>query len=713
MLIKMNDDDDNEADPGPMPLLEDCDSADERERLEASQRVLAQSRAVRKQKEQAQKIQQARLAEEVRRARDKEEAAMAATSALLAAQIKRKQLRSIEAAPEPETSPRSVVMPPYAAWRLNAAPVTLDLAWRGDAKVDDVPPPLVEAEPKPSDVESVVAAMGDDDDKSIVKDVAATDDNDVPVVVEDVAAATGGHKAAHDCQEQPVVETGGTDGAAGGGAENGGADADAHGVDVQSADVEMEGADAEEGGGGDEEEDPLDTDGVEAATGGTEGGVVVEEGAAEGCGTKGVEATRGGADGEEDDPEAMEEEDNDDTIFYVETGVEAGVVEARVVDDVEARDVDDVVVGATGGVVEGDGDAVANAASASAIVRFTAGPLHVSTSALDEVLDVGDPVVAHYGHGLVEGKTVVRKAKELWSKGVVKAVHRVSSRRVTYDILYDDCGTCETGVLASNVRRRSADGCPGHGRPLTSPRAGLDLVEPVPTNAPGHLVESFTTFEVPTAPPPPLITAPTEELTEICTICHHEVSVDCDVVLKCCHVFHMSCLGEYSKHCGHAPTRRSFQVPCANCRVVDRVELGTNPRGPQRYNPQEEAERPQLATKKRPAAAAPKLKKKKKKKASPHTAVVVDENYKPTQVVEPLWHPSGCDLCSRPLVLSAGRAVVIGWLPAAESGVPRHPRQARSSLQGGLHDRSPRRRRERSGRRRGPQVPRARGVPFG
>ena len=84
----MNDDDDNEADPGPMPLLEDCDSADERERLEASQRDLAQSRAVRKQIEQAQKIQQARFAEEVRRARDKEEAAMAATSALLAAHNK-------------------------------------------------------------------------------------------------------------------------------------------------------------------------------------------------------------------------------------------------------------------------------------------------------------------------------------------------------------------------------------------------------------------------------------------------------------------------------------------------------------------------------------------------------------------------------------------------------------------------------------------------
>ena len=27
------------------------------------------------------------------------------------------------------------------------------------------------------------------------------------------------------------------------------------------------------------------------------------------------------------------------------------------------------------------------------------------------------------------------------------------------------------------------------------------------------------------------------------------------------------------KHCGHTPTRRSFQVPCANCRVVDRVGL--------------------------------------------------------------------------------------------------------------------------------------------
>ena len=108
----------------------------------------------------------------------------------------------------------------------------------------------------------------------------------------------------------------------------------------------------------------LNVDGVEAATGGTEGGVVVEEGATEGGGAKGVEATGGGADGKEVDPEAMEEEDDDDTISCVEAGVDAGIVEARDVDDVEARDVGDVVVGATGGVVEGDGDVVADVAAA-------------------------------------------------------------------------------------------------------------------------------------------------------------------------------------------------------------------------------------------------------------------------------------------------------------------------------------------------------------
>ena len=46
----------------------------------------------------------------------------------------------------------------------------------------------IKTEPKPSDVESVVAATGnDDDDKPVVMDVAATDDDHVPVVVEDVA----------------------------------------------------------------------------------------------------------------------------------------------------------------------------------------------------------------------------------------------------------------------------------------------------------------------------------------------------------------------------------------------------------------------------------------------------------------------------------------------------------------------------------------------
>ena len=148
----------------------------------------ALSRAVRKQKDdalQAQKIYQARLAEEAHKARDKELAASRAKSALLA---KIEHAKSVEAAAEPETiSPRSVTMPHYAAWRLNAAPVTLDLAWRGDADVDDVPPPLIKTEPKPSDVESVVAATGnDDDDKPVVMDVAATDDDHVPVVVEDV-----------------------------------------------------------------------------------------------------------------------------------------------------------------------------------------------------------------------------------------------------------------------------------------------------------------------------------------------------------------------------------------------------------------------------------------------------------------------------------------------------------------------------------------------
>ena len=194
-------------------------------------------------------------------------------------------------------SPRSVVATPAVAPLVAAAPV-LPL-------IEEAPKPLVTA--KPLVAERVVAATADDDD--------------VPVeaVVDDVAAATGGHKAAGEIlptrHAQPIAEPGGVDADAGGGADDGGADAeqgvDAHGVEAQGADAEMEGADAEE---------PLDADGVEAATGGTECGLVVEEGATEGGGAKGVEATRGGADGEEVDPEAMEEGD-DDTISYVETGV--------------------------------------------------------------------------------------------------------------------------------------------------------------------------------------------------------------------------------------------------------------------------------------------------------------------------------------------------------------------------------------------------------
>ena len=209
-------------------------------------------------------------------------------------------------------SPRSVVATPAVAPLVAAAPV-LPL-------IEEAPKPLVTA--KPLVAERVVAATADDDD--------------VPVeaVVDDVAAATGGHKAAGEIlptrQAQPVAEPGGAD-AAGGGADDGGADAeqgvDAHGVEAQGADAEMEGADAEERGG---EEEPLDADGVEAATGGVEGDVVVEEGteegggveegAAEGVAMEGVEATGGGADGKEGAVEAMEEGD-DDTISIMETGV--------------------------------------------------------------------------------------------------------------------------------------------------------------------------------------------------------------------------------------------------------------------------------------------------------------------------------------------------------------------------------------------------------
>ena len=87
MLIKMNDDD--EADPGPMPQLEDMNPylSALRAQLESADKEEAQLRAVRRQKDdalQAQKIYQARLAEEASKARDKELAASVAKSALLA-----------------------------------------------------------------------------------------------------------------------------------------------------------------------------------------------------------------------------------------------------------------------------------------------------------------------------------------------------------------------------------------------------------------------------------------------------------------------------------------------------------------------------------------------------------------------------------------------------------------------------------------------------
>ena len=55
MLIKMIDDDDDEANPGPMPQLEDMDPhlSALRAQLEALDREEAQSRAVRKQKDDA------------------------------------------------------------------------------------------------------------------------------------------------------------------------------------------------------------------------------------------------------------------------------------------------------------------------------------------------------------------------------------------------------------------------------------------------------------------------------------------------------------------------------------------------------------------------------------------------------------------------------------------------------------------------------------
>ena len=116
MLIKMIDDDD-EANPGPMPQLEDMNPylSALRAELEDLEREEARLRAVRKQKDDALQILQARATEEVNKARDKEAADVAVRSALRAL-VEIERAKSIEAAPEPETiSPRSVAMPPYAA----------------------------------------------------------------------------------------------------------------------------------------------------------------------------------------------------------------------------------------------------------------------------------------------------------------------------------------------------------------------------------------------------------------------------------------------------------------------------------------------------------------------------------------------------------------------------------------------------------------------
>lgn len=238
-----------------------------------------------------------------------------------------------------------------------------------------------------------------------------------------VEAVMGGHnKAAGEIlstrQEQPAAEPVGADADGVEDVADGGGDVDvkdrvddaAQGLEAAA---EAAGADAKEGGG-----EPLNANGVEEASSQELGGA-----------------------------EAMAEKGEDDTVSCVEAGV---------------ADVDDVVAGATGAVEEGVGDGTADVAYALAIVPVTAGPLAATTGILGQFLAVGYLVEAHYGNGLVRGKTVVRKALEPWSTGSVVAVHRVSSSRVQYDIRYDTCGTRETGVPASCVRRCSADGRPEH-----------------------------------------------------------------------------------------------------------------------------------------------------------------------------------------------------------------------------------------------------------
>ena len=122
--------DDEEADSGPMPLLVDCLLADLNARHEAQQQVLAQSRAVSKQMDdalQAQMLRMARAVEERRKARDKYEADWAVASALsLLAKIER--TTSVEANSRMMASQQAHMFFPGAG---GSPPGTRRRGWRG------------------------------------------------------------------------------------------------------------------------------------------------------------------------------------------------------------------------------------------------------------------------------------------------------------------------------------------------------------------------------------------------------------------------------------------------------------------------------------------------------------------------------------------------------------------------------------------------------
>ena len=126
-------------------------------------------------------------------------------------------------------------------------------------------------------------------------------------------------------------------------------------------------------------------------------------------------------------------------------------------------------------------------------------------------------------------------------------------------------------------------------------------------------------------------------------------------------------LAEADPRAGPPPVHASPALPTnAAGHLVETSTVAAAPKPP-----------PKQKRKKAPRPSKPPPTKKKKAPPPPLPAptdlgqaadtalVIVDEN-NPAEVVESRWHPSGCDLCSRPLVLEDGRAVVIGWLPAAE-----------------------------------------------